>query len=159
MVESAVTYITQGLAEAFRQRERWQNIKLATDEKLAFADAAIALRFDRRFTVEPEEILRPRRTQQADSSLWSVYNSAQENIMRGGIKQKREDGTTFRTRAIQSVDAEIDINQALWQLAANLETAMAAPTTGSTGHAIQTATCARQSSEHHLWGYKHDTEQ
>jgi hypothetical protein len=124
LVESAVNHIAEELPEAFRQRERWRGIRLELDAKLAFADAAVALRFDRRFTVEPQEVLTPRRAEQADSSLWSVFNTVQENIMRGGVRQKREDGTTFRTRAIQSVDAEIDINQALWQLAANLETAL-----------------------------------
>jgi hypothetical protein len=122
MVESAVKHITAELPEAFRQRERWRGIRLERDAKLAFADTAIALRFDRRFTVEPEEVLRPRRREQADSSLWSVLNTVQENIMRG-VRQKREDGTTF-TRAVKSVDAEVQINQALWRLAANLEMAL-----------------------------------
>jgi hypothetical protein len=59
--------------------------------------------------------------QQADSSLWSVFNTVQENIMRGGVRQVREDGTTFRSRAVKSVQAEVQINQTLWRLAANLE--------------------------------------
>jgi hypothetical protein len=98
---------------------------LRQDERLAFADAAAALRFDStRFEIDPADVLRPRRLEQADFSLWSVMNTVQENLMRGGVPQRREDGTRFRSRPIRSVDEEVRLNLALWRLAVNLERAI-----------------------------------
>jgi hypothetical protein len=125
MVESAVRHLTGILPGAFEERERWRAVMLRKDERLAFADAAISLRFEsKRFEIDPEDLLRTWRYEQADFSLWSVMNTVQENIMRGGVRQKREDGTTFRTRAVKSVDEEVRLNIAFWQLAANLEKAI-----------------------------------
>ena len=81
------------------------------------------LRFDR-YAVEPEGLLRPRRRRQADRSLWSVYNTVQENIMRGGVPQRRPDGSRFLSRAVRSADEEVRVNLQLWRLAAALEKAV-----------------------------------
>ena len=82
-----------------------------------------ALRFER-YAVEAEDLSRPRRWEQADRSLWSVYNTVQENIMRGGIPQRRPDGSRFLSRPVRSVDEEVRLNLRLWQLAAALEKAV-----------------------------------
>jgi hypothetical protein len=125
MVESAVNHLTNILPGAFEERERWRGVMLRRDERLAFADAAATLRFDgTRFVIDPEDVLMPRRWQQADFCLWSVMNTIQENIMRGGIPQRREDGSTFRSRSVKSVDEEVRLNLALWRLAGNLERAI-----------------------------------
>lgn len=125
MVESAVRHLTSILPGAFEDRGRWRGVMLRRDERLAFADAALSLRFDSaRVEVDPEDVLRPRRLEQADFSLWSVMNTVQENLMRGGVRQRREDGTTYRSRPIASLDEEVRLNLALWRLAVNLEKAI-----------------------------------
>jgi hypothetical protein len=125
MVESAVRHLTGILPGAFEDRARWQTVVLRRDELLAFADAAVSLRFDtERVVVDPDEVLTPRRREQADPSLWSVMNTVQENILRGGILQRREDGSAYRSRAVTSVDEEVRLNLSLWRLAANLEKAI-----------------------------------
>jgi len=124
MVEAAISRLTDILAAAFRQRERWSKLILPLDARLAFADAAIFRRFESKFTVEPEEVLRPRRMQQADFSLWSVFNTIQESIVQGGVRQVRADGSSVRSRPVKSVDEEIRINRELWRLAAVLEKAV-----------------------------------
>jgi hypothetical protein len=124
LVEAAASHLGLELPEAFRQRERWQKIVLSLDERLAFAEAAIALRYSGKFEVEPTDLLRARRYQQADNSLWSVLNTVQEGMMRGGIRQNRSDGSTFRSRHLRSVDDELRINTALWRLAVELEKAL-----------------------------------
>ena len=123
MVEPAVKHLSAILPAAFADRERWRALALAEDERLAFADAAMALRFGR-YSVQAEDLLRPRRREQSDRSLWSVYNTVQENIMRGGISQRRPDGTRFMSRAVRSVEEEVRLNLRLWQLAAELERAV-----------------------------------
>src|SRR5262249_40177526 len=124
MVESAAKHLSAELPKAFEQRERWRKVVLQRDARLAFADAAIPLRVGSQYSVEPDEVLRPRRHQQADFSLWSILNSVQEHIIRGGVRQVRADGTCIRSRPVRSLDEEVRINRELWRLAAELEKAV-----------------------------------
>ena len=123
MIEPAVKHLCDILPAAFSDRERWRGLTIADDERLAFADAAAVLRFES-YSVEAEDLIRPRRREQSDRSLWSVYNTVQENIMRGGIPQRRPDGSRFLSRPVRSVDEEIRLNLKLWKLAAELEKAV-----------------------------------
>jgi hypothetical protein len=125
MVESAVKHLSGVLPGAFAQRERWRVLTLKEDERLALADAALVLRF-RSYAVEAEDLLRPRRREQADRSLWSVFNTIQEHIIRGGVPQRRQDGSRFLSRPVRSVEEEVRLNLRLWQLAASLEKAITA---------------------------------
>jgi hypothetical protein len=125
MVESAVKHLGRLMPGAFEEREGWRGLILKDDERLAFADAAATLRFcGQKYAVDSEDLLRPRRQAQADRSLWSVFNTVQENIMRGGIPQSRPDGSRFLSRPVRSVDEEVRLNLKLWQLAAALEKAV-----------------------------------
>jgi hypothetical protein len=125
MVESAVKHLGRIMPGAFEERERWRGLMLKKDERLAFADAAMALRFrGEKHAVDADDLLRPRRREQADSSLWSVFNTVQENLMRGGIPQRKADGSCFLSRPVRSVDEEVRLNLKLWQLASQLEKAI-----------------------------------
>jgi hypothetical protein len=125
MVSAAVEQIARQFRGAFEERERWRGIRLQRDEQLAFADAAISLRFDRQAVeVDPAEVLTPRRWEQAEPSLWHVFNTVQESILRGGVRQVRTDGSQFRSRAVKSIDEDLRINRALWLLAQDLERAV-----------------------------------
>ena len=125
MVESAVKHLTAIMPGAFAERERWRGLVLKEDERLAFADEASELRFGGgKYAVEAEDLLRTRRLEQVDKSLWSVFNTVQENIIRGGVPQRRPDGSRFLSRPVRSVDKEVRLNLKLWQLAASLEKAI-----------------------------------
>lgn len=124
-VEAAVQHFTASIPATFETRERWRGINLKRDEQLAFADAAIDLRFDRQAVeVDPKEVLTARRWEQSEPSLWNVFNSVQENILRGGVRQVRSDGSRFRSRAVKNIDEDLRINRELWRLAGQLETAV-----------------------------------
>jgi hypothetical protein len=121
-VEAAVRHFTASIPATFETRERWRDIQLRRDEQLAFADAAIDLRFDREAVeVDPKEVLTPRRWEQSEPSLWNVFNSVQENILRGGVRQVRSDGSRFRSREVKNIDEDLRINRELWRIAASLE--------------------------------------
>jgi Domain of unknown function (DUF932) len=124
-IEAAVRHFTASIPATFETRERWRAITLKRDEQLAFADAAITLRFDRQAVeVDPKEVLTPRRWEQSEPTLWNVFNSTQENLMRGGIRQVRSDGSRFRSREVKNIDMDLRINRELWRLAEELETAV-----------------------------------
>lgn len=65
-------------------------------------------------------MLRPQRREDAEPTLWNTLNTVQESLIRGGNRytlrtekrvQRRE------TRPVNSVDGNLTINRALWQLA------------------------------------------
>ncbi len=103
--------------EAFRAR------RLSEAESHAFAAAALRLRYDdlHAAPIGPEKLLESRRYEDAGENLWLVFNRAQENLLRGGLKdelRRREDGKRFRrTRAITGLDQNIRLNKQLWELA------------------------------------------
>jgi hypothetical protein len=124
-VEAAVRHFTASIPLTFETRERWRGITLQRDEQLAFADAAVDLRFDRQAVeVDPKELLIPHRFEQREPSLWNVFNTVQESILRGGVRQVRSDGSRFRSREVKSIDEDLRINRELWRLAEELETAV-----------------------------------
>jgi hypothetical protein len=124
-IEGAVRRFTASIPSTFEQRERWRGIRLQRDEQLAFADAAISLRFDRETVeVDPKEVLLPRRFEQSEPSLWNVFQCIQESLIRGSVRQVRSDGSRFRSRAVKNIDEDLRINRELWRMAEQLEKAV-----------------------------------
>lgn len=98
--------------------EVWQNTTLDYDQRLAFARAALPLRFDDEDGVQPEHLLAPRRYGDRNSDLFTTFNVVQENLIRGGIAMSRSEKGRRRTaREIKSVDRDLKLNRALWTLA------------------------------------------
>jgi hypothetical protein len=103
--------------EAFRARQ------LTPAESHAFAESAILLRWDDLQTapLSAAKVLWPRRTEDAGSDLWSVFNRVQENLTKGGLKdysRRKEDGDRFaRTRPVKGLDENVRLNKSLWHLA------------------------------------------
>ena len=78
-----------------------------------FADAA-KLRFE-----DPDEglvidVATPRREADRKTDLWTTFNVAQENLLRGGFRN----GTTNRmVRPISNIQKDVNLNSQLWDLA------------------------------------------
>jgi hypothetical protein len=74
----------------------------------------------------PEQFLRARRREDStdsnmNRSLWVTENVIQENMMRGGIATRDERGKKHSTRAVNSVDTNVKLNQLLWGLAEGMK--------------------------------------
>ena len=99
----------------------WRQIKLDPQERVAFARAALPLRFDAddagNFPVAAEKLLTPRRYGDRNEDLWTTFNVTQEALIRGGIYQGYKNGRRQTTRKVGSVDRDLKINRALWTLA------------------------------------------
>ena len=59
-----------------------------------------------------------RRSADMGNSLWRVFNRIQENSIRGGVKFQ---GMKRRIRALTNIDAEVSVNNDLFNLAANFD--------------------------------------
>lgn len=98
-------------------------ITLAPEHQKAFGKAALALRFDDAVNCgfRPDQIIRPRRAEDRPSDLWTTFNVAQENIIRGGLHGRKIDANgrpkNTSTRAVNGIDQNVALNRGLWVLA------------------------------------------
>ncbi len=111
--------VIDGSRRAIEVAGAWKGIELKADEQLAFARAAAQLRFDPATQpVNVAGIIQPRRFEDRSPDLWTVFNRAQESIIKGGQRYRAtESGRRQTSRAVASIDKNIGLNQALWTLA------------------------------------------
>ncbi|HYQ93048.1 MAG TPA: DUF932 domain-containing protein [Candidatus Competibacteraceae bacterium] len=109
--------IVEELPAIAGQVDRFQELELKPAEQVAFAEAALTLRWEpARAPVTPAQLLHARRPEDDNPTLWMTYQRVQENLLKGGQKSARRAGRRTTTRAIQSVDGNVKLNQALWLL-------------------------------------------
>lgn len=105
------------LPDVLTEIEGYKAITLSDHEREVFAKAAIEMRFDGdKYTVEPREVLSVRRYDDKIPTLWNTYNAIQENMIKGGVRQRRADGSRIRSKQVKSIDQDIKLNRALWTL-------------------------------------------
>ena len=91
-------------------------INLETDERQAFANAALALRYeDGEAPIRAAQLLEPRRYADTATDLWTTFNTVQEHLLRGGDRTLNATRRT-KTRRISSVGKDVALNRALWTL-------------------------------------------
>lgn len=105
----------------------WGKLKLNTDERMIFAEAAHVIRFgdgdgETVTPIRPQQLLIPRRYDDTANDLWTTFNVTQENVIRGGLRGPFLDAEGRRirrvtTRPVKGIDQDIKLNKALWLLA------------------------------------------
>lgn len=109
--------------------QEWLAQPLTVDQQVAYAESAALLRWE----VEQErptahELLRVRRWDDRSQAgtLWGTYQRVQESLVKGGspylVKKASGRVTTRRARAINGIDGETKLNQALWALTEKMAT-------------------------------------
>jgi hypothetical protein len=104
----------------------WSQINLTDEDRNAYAEAVHHLRFadaEGKVTtpIAPAQLLTPRRIDDRARDLWTTFNVAQENVIRGGLHATAFDPETRRrrrttTRAVNGIDQDVKLNKALWIL-------------------------------------------
>jgi len=107
--------------------EAMKALQLEPREEIAFATAALALRFGERRVEESgghrpapvtaEQLIEARRPEDIGHSLWTTFQRVQENVMRGGQPGRSAQGRRLQTRPVGSIDRGVSLNRALWMLA------------------------------------------
>ena len=73
-------------------------------------------------------LLYPRRYDDNAHDLWTTFNVAQENVIRGGLSGIARDAQNRRrrttTRQVNGIDQDVRLNKALWVLAIGEERAI-----------------------------------
>lgn len=101
-------------------------VSLQPDEVEEFATEAAKIRWPKRTPVTAVELVRVRRQADVGNDLWTVYNRAQESLLRGGTLGHTKAGKRRLTRGIRSVDETVRINKELWQLTTDTAAKLAA---------------------------------
>lgn len=107
--------------------EAMKALQLEPPEEIAFATAALALRFGEHAVEEGAEhrpapvtaaqLIEARRPEDLGHTLWTTFQRVQENVMRGGQPGRSAQGRRLHTRPVASIDRGVSLNRALWTLA------------------------------------------
>lgn len=103
--------------------EQMKALTLKPEEQRAFAMAALALRYGDRGEGEPpapitaDQLIEARRPEDLGPSLWTTLQCVQENTLKGGQPGRSVQGRRIQTRAVGSIDRNVQLNRALWVLA------------------------------------------
>lgn len=114
LLESVDQITTSGEKIGTRISE-FKAIDLRPEEKIAYGKSAIKLlanKPEEEELYEPKDIIQSRRPEDDKGDLWNIYNRAQENIIKGGIKRKNR----YKTRPVKSIHRDMRLNKALWTL-------------------------------------------
>jgi hypothetical protein len=119
-----------------QRTEAMKALPLEPREELAFATAALALRFGERSVEEggghvpapvtAEQLNEARRIDDIGHTLWTTFQRVQENVMRGGQPGRSVKGRRLQTRPVGSIDRRVSLNRALWMLAEEMRQIKAA---------------------------------
>lgn len=90
----------------------FKQIELTRQESGIYAKAAAELISDEPEKVNLDDMLRARRYEDRNNTLWKTYNKVQENLMKGGVRRQN----MKRTRKIKAIDKNVKLNKALWVL-------------------------------------------
>ena len=115
--------VLDAVPDIMNKVQLFQDRILTDAERLAFATDAAAHRWEdfTKAPVSPAMLLDPRRYGDGAKDLWTTLNCVQENIIRGGQRdrsRRRPDGSRMpKTRAIKGIDEDMKLNKALWEMA------------------------------------------
>jgi hypothetical protein len=128
-VVTATHALAAELPAVLGQVETWRSLTLNESQRLAYAGAALALRYpERKAPISPAQLLQARRDEDRGDDLWSVFNRAQEHLIVGGLPGQLATGRHTTTRPIAAVATSMALNRALWTLTATTAQGMSAAT-------------------------------
>lgn len=113
-------HVLEGFEQVDGQRDGMKALTLNPGEQAAFANAALALKYETDIAPAPiteTQLLRPNRQADNAGDLWTTFNRVQENMIRGGLRGRSAVGKRITTREVTGIDQNIKLNRALWVLA------------------------------------------
>lgn len=122
IIEASFTILGQ-LPRIAERVASFRSVSLSDSVARQFAAQALALRYSdpALAPIRSEQLLEPRRYEDAGSDLWTTTNRVQENLLRGGMRDTsrvNRSGKPFRPmRQIRGLAANVDINLGIWALA------------------------------------------
>lgn len=113
--------VIEGTYRVLKQAEKtlaapadWSMLNLNADERMIFAESAHVIRFggnerEAATPIKPQQLIIPRRHDDRASDLWTIFNVAQENDIRGGLRVCNWTNTAGGCAASQPVPSTASI--------------------------------------------------
>jgi hypothetical protein len=103
---------------------KFKEVELTPAAAVEFAKQALALRFPKPVVgrvIQPQDVLALQRTEDAQNSLWNVFNRTQEWLLKGGFPITRVgpffESSTHKARPVNGIEDSSKLNTGLWDLA------------------------------------------
>jgi hypothetical protein len=118
-VIDAVNKITQIKPKLLEKISKFESITLSKNEKEAFLQSALSLRFEEHLELDnPTELLTPLRIEDRKDDLYTVLNILQENFLSSKVSgYNKETKRRFTSKQITSISKDVEINKGLWDIA------------------------------------------
>lgn len=118
-VTNAVQKITNVKQTLLDKVNQFENITLTQQEKAAFVQSALPLRFENHLELNDQnDLLIPLRDEDKKDDLYTTLNVLQENLLSSNISGYNKDtGRKFTSKAISSISKDVEINKGLWDIA------------------------------------------
>lgn len=118
-VLNAVLKITNVKEKLLNKISKFESITLSKNEKEAFLQSAIPLRFDEHLELDnPTELLTPLRVEDEKDDLYTILNILQENFLSSKVSgYNKETNRRFTSKQITSISKDVEINKGLWEIA------------------------------------------
>lgn len=118
-VINAVANITAIKPKLLSKISKFESITLNQNEKEAFLQSAIPLRFEEHLKLDnPNELLTPLRIEDEKDDLYTVLNILQENLLSSKVSgYNKESNRRFTSKQITSISKDVEINKGLWDIA------------------------------------------
>lgn len=119
-LRTTVMFLVEQLPITVDTLNKFREVILTEEQKIEFALSAIGIRFgENSAEVQPLAILQPSREEDRSNDLWTVLNTVQEKIIRGGFTYTTATNKTRKARSINDFNRDIELNEKLYQLAAS----------------------------------------
>ena len=115
--------LVEEMPKLLDQIDQFSSIQLNEYEREAFAESASLLRWDEYKTpIMSKDLLRIKRSDDNNNSIWHTFNRVQENLMQGVRSRHPRKFKSTKSRKIKSVTEDIRLNKGLWKLAEAMKT-------------------------------------
>jgi hypothetical protein len=124
----AARTMTERAPEVAETIRRWQEIQLNGEQELSLIRKSLTARWNNIAFADMDAIMRPQRSEDTGTDLWTAFNRIQERVIRGGmnvtlVKQvTNEDGTVGRelsrrrATAIRGAVKQVRLNETLFRI-------------------------------------------
>lgn len=119
-LDEIIQKITEFKPKLEQKIENFSSLTLSQAEMRTFAKLSLPLKFAPHLEVDSQQLLEPHREDdRKDTSLYTVLNIIQENLIRSNniTGVNKETGRRFTSREITSLSKDYDINAGLFDLA------------------------------------------
>jgi hypothetical protein len=119
LIAKGISTAVTSLEDALKISEKMRARSLDQRERLSIAQEVIEMAWDNgQYTISPDALLWNHRREQNVPNLWNTFNTIQERVIRGGVRQyRKEGGGSIRSREVKSIDRSIALNRGMWDIA------------------------------------------